>query len=60
MIWKEEMEINKQKYIEDINTCIRLLETLKHDFVTPGTNHKINSAKVTRIRLTVNNILKKY
>ena len=60
MTWEEKMEAKKQKYIEEIDTCIKLLETLKYDFVSPGTSTRINTAKVTRIRLTIHDILKKY
>lgn len=56
------MEGNEEikKYTEDINICIRLLETLKKDYITPGTANKINSEKVKRVRLVIHDILKKY
>lgn len=53
-------ELVKREYIEDINLCIRLLETLKNDYITPGTSSAINSDKVKRIRLTIHDILKRY
>ncbi len=55
----KDSEKNKE-YIEDINICIRLLETLQKDYITPGTLSVINSAKVKRIRLTIHDILRKY
>ena len=50
----------EKSYLEDIDTCIRLLETLKKDYITPGYSTKINTSKVTRVRRTVHDLLKRY
>lgn len=52
--WKEE-ELN---YLNSIDTCIALLNTLKTNYITPGTSTLINTSKVSRIRLTIHDILK--
>ena len=58
--WEEERELEKRRYLDDIDTSIKLLETLKTDYITPGTYGKINTSKVSRIRLTINDLLKKH
>ena len=54
----DEMWINQ--YLEDIDTSIKLLETLKSEYTTPGCPMSINSAKVQRVRLVIHDLLKKY
>lgn len=49
----------KEQFINDVNSCIRVLETLKQFDSMYNPNH-INSAKVTRARLVIHDILKKY
>jgi len=56
MTWEEELKQRKQEYLNDVESCIRILETLKQ-FDSPL---HINSAKVTRARLMIHDILKKY
>ena len=60
LTWEEERELEKRRYLDDIDTSIKLLETLKTDYITPGTYGKINTSKVSRIRLTINDLLKKH
>ena len=60
MNWEEEQKLKIEQYLGDIDTAIRILETLKTDFITPGWSHQINSSKVQRIRLVVHDLLKKY
>lgn len=51
----------EKRYLEDVDVCIRLLETLKEDYHTPGCwTEKTNTSKVTRVRLTIHDLLKKY
>ena len=51
----------EKRYLEDIDTCIRLLETLKEDYITPGHYYdKINTSKVTRVRLMIHDLLKNH
>lgn len=59
MTWEEKMEKRKQEYLNDVESCIRILETLKQ-FDSKYNPLHINSAKVTRARLMVHDILKKY
>lgn len=50
----------EERYLEDVDICIRLLETLKEDYFTPGTGSMINTSKITRVRIMVHDLLKKY
>ena len=52
--------IAEKEYFDDINMALKLLESLKVNHISPNTRDKINAAKVKRIRLIVNEILKKY
>jgi len=62
--WEEkrekEWEEKEGKFLNDIVVCKLLLDTLLTDYVSPGTSRKINSAKVTRVRLMIHDILKQY
>lgn len=49
----------EKRYLEDVEACIRLLETLKKDYIAPGTMD-VNSSKTTRVRLVIQDLLKKY
>lgn len=60
MNWEEQVKQNEENYLRDIDTSIKLLETLKTDYISPGTYKKINTSKITRIRLTIHDLLKKY
>lgn len=60
LTWEEERDLEKMKYLDDVDTSIKLLVTLKTDYITPGTYGKINTSKVSRIRLTINDLLKKH
>ena len=60
LTWEEDKSWKKRRYLDDIDTSIKLLETLKTDYITPGTYGKINTSKVSRIRLTIHDLLKKY
>lgn len=50
----------EKRYLEDVDVCIRLLETLKKDYTSPVTYLGINTSKVTRVRRTVHDLLKRY
>lgn len=50
----------EKRYLEDVDTCIRILDTLRENYVTPGYATRINTSKVSRVRITVNDLLKKY
>ena len=58
--WEKEWEEKEGKFLNDIVVCKLLLDTLLTDYVSPGTRRKINSAKVTRARLMIHDILKQY
>lgn len=64
MDYKEEMEQKwnntQESYLDDINTCITLLENMKKNYITPGSRHKVNSSRVKRIRVTIHEILNKW
>ena len=60
MTWEEKRELEQKRYLEDIDTSIKLLETLKSDYISPGTYGKINTSKVSRVRLVIHDLLKKY
>lgn len=60
LTWEEERDLERTKYLDDVDTSIKLLETLKTDYITPGTYGKINTSKISRIRLTIHDLLKKY
>lgn len=51
--------ITKEEFLSDVDICIRILNTLKQFDSKYHPNH-INSAKVTRARLMIHDILKKY
>jgi hypothetical protein len=51
----------EKRYLEDVDVCIRLLETLKEDYHTPSWHlTNINSNKVTRVRRMIHDLLKRY
>lgn len=54
--WKNTQE----NYLDDINTCITLLEMLKKNYETPGLWNSINSDKVKRARITIHEILNEW
>lgn len=60
LTWDERLDLEEKQYLEDIDTSIKLLETLKEGYITPGSLRKINTSKVTRIRLIIKDLLKKY
>ena len=60
MNYNDTVEKRKEDYLRDIETSINLLQTLKVDYITPGTFDNINTSKVTRIRLTINDLLKRH
>jgi len=47
-----------QKYLDDIDVCIRLLENLKVDYTLPGYLVRLNASKINRTRITINELLK--
>lgn len=55
-----EMTTEEERFLKDVDICIRLLETLKEDCITPGCYDMINTSKATRVRLTIHELLKKY
>ena len=50
----------EKRYIDDVDICIRLLETLKEDYIAPGCYDMINVSKVTRVRIMIHDLLKKH
>ena len=62
--YKEEMEQRwkntQENYLDDINTCIILLEMMKKNYTTPGASSKINSDRVKRSRVTIHEILNEW
>lgn len=58
--WEKEEKLKQKRCLEDIDICIRLLETLKEDYIAPGYSTKINASKVTRTRLMIHDLLKNY
>lgn len=60
LTWDERLDLKEKQYLEDIDASIKLLETLKEGYITPGSHRKINTSKVTRIRLTIKDLLIKY
>ena len=50
----------EKRYLEDVDVCIRLLETLKENYTSPVTSLGINTRKVSRVRITINDLLKKH
>ena len=60
MNYDEVVEKRKEDYLRDIEISINLLQTLKVDYITPGTFGNINTRKITRIRLTINDLLKRH
>ena len=57
---ENEKRQNQLNYLNDIDISIRLLETLKTNYISPGTHNKINKNKITRVRLIISDLLKKY
>lgn len=58
--WEKELEEKEGRFLNDIAVCKILLDTLLSDYISPGTSRKINTAKVTRVRLMIHDILKKH
>lgn len=54
--WKE----TESKYLSDVDAALSVLKTLRSNYNSPGTSWEINSAKVSRARLIVNDLLKRY
>lgn len=50
----------EKRYLEDVDVCIRLLETLKENYTSPVIYSGINTSKVSRVRITINDLLKKH
>lgn len=50
----------RERYLEDVDVCIRLLETLKEDYFTPGAHSMINTSKITRVRIMIHDLLKNH
>lgn len=64
MDYKEKMDQRwkntQEGYLDDINTCIILLEMMKKNYTTPGSSGKINSNRVKRARVTIHEILNEW
>lgn len=48
------------KFINDINVCKMLLDNLQEDYESPVSYRSFNKSKITRTRLMIHDILKKY
>ena len=56
----KEWEEKQAKFINDINVCKMLLDNLQEDYESPVPYRSFNKSKITRTRLMIHDILKKY
>ena len=56
----KEWEEKQAKFINDINVCKMLLDNLQEDYKSPVPCRSFNKSKITRTRLMIHDILKKY
>ena len=56
-----EMTVEEERFLKDVDVCIRLLEVLKGNYYRPGYGSTVlNSSKISRVRQTIHDLLKKY
>lgn len=56
----KEWEEKQVKFINDITVCKMLLDNLQEDYESPVSYRSFNKSKITRTRLMIHDILKKY